>query len=182
MLFNFAWQLGGPYFGVYQVEVLGATARIIGWLSMTGSFMRMVGQQIWGRAVDRRGARWAFTVCLLFIPLLPFIWLPLTRPWQLVFVTVPSGFLWAGREIANFNLLLDLSDEEEKTQAIASYNTLLAVANIAGPLVGGQVVRWLGYHWTFALSGFGRFVAAMFFVALLKPFNFDSLRQRWVTE
>lgn len=182
MLFNFAWQFGGPYFGVYQVEVLGATARIIGLLSMAGSLMRMLGQQVWGRAVDHRGARWAFSLCLLFIPVLPFIWLPLTRPWQLVFVTMPSGFLWAGREVANFNLLLELSDEEEKTQAIASYNTLLALANIVGPLVGGQVVRWLGYHWAFALSGFGRLVAALLFVALLKPFTFKRLRQRWAVE
>ena len=185
MLFNFAWQFGGPYFGVYQVEVLGSTSRIIGWLSMVSSLMRMFGQQIWGRAMDRRGTQWVFTLVMLFIPLVPLIWIPLTAPWQVIFVYIPSGFLWAGQEVANFNLILELADggggdtdpglAHEQTQAIASYNTLVAVANILGPLAGGFVVQWLGYHWTFALSGLGRMVAALLFLALLKPFDVRRL-------
>ncbi len=177
MVFNFAWQMGGPYFGVYEVEVLGATASIIGWLAMASAFMRMIGQQVWGRATDRRGSQWAFSACMLFIPFIPFIWLPLTAAWQLIFVVVPSGFLWAGREIASFNLLLELADKERQTEAIASYNTLLAMANIAGPLVGGQLVQALGYRWTFALSGGGRVIAAVMFLMLLKPFNLSRLTQ-----
>ncbi len=171
MLFNFSWQFSAPYFGVYQVEVLGATARIIGWMAMIQAFMRVVGQYIWGRLVDRRGAAWTFTLCMLFIPLLPFLWLPLTSPWQLVFVLAPSGFLWAGQEVAIFNLIFDLAGEERQTEAIASYNTLQAMANIAGPLLGGQVVQLLGYRWDFVLSGIGRFAAAILFLAVLKPFD-----------
>lgn len=171
MGFNFFWQLGGPYFGVYQVEVLGATAGVVGWLSMVSAAMRIVGQQAWGRAVDRQGARWALTLCHLLVPILPFIWLPLRAPWQLVFVVVPSSFLWAGREIANFNLLLELAGGERQTDVIAGYNTLIAVANILGPLVGGQVIRLWGYPTDFVLSGLGRFVAALLFVGLLRPFH-----------
>ena len=190
ILFNFAWQFGGPYFGVYQVEVLGSTSRIIGWLSMVSSLMRMFGQQIWGRAMDRRGTQWVFTFVMLFIPLVPLIWIPLTAPWQVIFVYIPSGFLWAGQEVANFNLILELADSgssdgdadsgaaHEQTQAIASYNTLVAVANILGPLAGGFVVQWLGYHWTFALSGFGRMVAALLFLLLLKPFDLGRILRR----
>lgn len=171
MLFNFTWQLGGPYFGVYQVEVLGATPAIVGLLSMASSLFRIAGQQIWGRLVDRKGARWTFSVCLLLVPLLPFIWLPLTSPWQLLFVMLPSGFLWAGHEIANFNLLIELPDKPAQAQAIASYHTLIGLANILGPLVGGQVVATLGYKWDFVLSGTGRLVAAMLFVMMLRPFK-----------
>jgi MFS family permease len=181
MIFHFAWHMSTPYFGVYEVEILGATARIIGWLSMASSFMRMVGQQVWGRATDRRGSAWAFSLCLLFIPILPFIWLPLTAPWQLIFVVVPSGFLWAGYEIANFNLLLELADKERQTEAIASYHTLLAMANILGPLVGGQLVQTFGYRWTFAVSGAGRMVAALLFVMLLRPFDWPRFIQRFRT-
>ena len=174
MFFSFFWQLGGPYFGVYQVKVLGATPAIVGVLSMASSIFRMAGQQIWGRLVDRRGPHWAFVVCLLFIPLLPFIWLPLTNPWQLLFVVLPSGFLWAGREIANFNLLLELPTKDEQAQAIASYNTLIGLANILGPLIGGQVVEAFGYKWDFVISGFGRLVAAVLFLVILHPFKRKS--------
>jgi MFS family permease len=174
MVFNFAWQMGGPYFGVYQVKVLQATPQIVGFISMASAFSRMIGQQVWGRVIDRHGSRWALTLCLLIIPVLPFIWFPMTNAWHVLFVAIPSGFLWAGRELANFNLQLELSAPERRTQAIASYSTLLGLANILGPLVGGQIVEALGYKWDFGLSGVGRLVGALLILSLLKPFGKKS--------
>lgn len=171
IVWNFAWQFGGPYFSVYQVEVLRSTPRIIGLLSTAAALMRVVGQPFWGRVIDRHGARWTRAICTLIIPILPFFWIPMTKPWHALFVTVPSGFMWAGYELANFNLLLELPDKRYQTQAIASYTTLIGLANIAGPLVGGQVVETLGFHWTFALSGIGRMVGAILFIIALKPFG-----------
>jgi len=174
MVFNFAWQMGGPYFGVYQVKVLGATPKIVGILSMAGSLTRLLSQPFWGRVIDRRGSRWVLTVCRLLVPVLPFIWFPMTHAWHVLFVTVPSSFLWAGHELANFNLQLELSASENRTQAIASYSTLIGLANILGPLVGGQVIEALSYKWDFALSGIGRLVGAILILLLLKPFARQS--------
>lgn len=171
IVWNFAWQFGGPYFSVYQVEVLKSTPRIIGLLSTASALVRVVGQPFWGRVIDRHGSRWTRAICTLIIPILPFFWIPMTKPWHALFVTVPSGFMWAGYELANFNLLLELPDERHQTQAIASYTTLIGLANIAGPLVGGQVVETLGFHWTFALSGIGRMVGALLFILAIRPFG-----------
>ena len=183
MFFHFVWQFAGPYFGVYQVQALGATSQVIGWLAIVSSLARILGQAVWGRAVDQRGSQWVFTLCLLIIPIIPFIWLPLTAAWQVIFVNIPSGFLWAGQEAGNFNLILELAGkegrgEDQKTQAIASYHTLMAVANVLGPLAGGLVIQALGYRWTFALSGFGRLIAAVMFLLLLKPFDLRRLGRR----
>lgn len=176
MFFHFVWQFAGPYFTVFQVEELGATSRVIGALSVVTSLTRILGQAVWGRTVDQRGSKWVFTLCMLCIPIVPFIYLPLTAAWQVLFVNIPSGFFWAGQETGNFNLLLELAGkdgrtEEQKTQAIAAYHTLIAVANILGPIAGGLVIQALGYRWTFAMSGFGRLAAAILFLLLLKPFN-----------
>lgn len=170
IVWNFAWQFGGPYFSVYQVNVLQTTPRIMGLLATASAIARVVGQPFWGRVVDRHGSRWTRTVCMLIIPVLPFLWLPMTRPWHAVFVTIPSAFLWAGYELANFNLLLELPEEKHQTQAIAAYTTIIGLANIAGPLVGGQVLESLGYAWNFSISGFGRLVGAFLFIWALKPF------------
>jgi MFS family permease len=183
MFFHFVWQFAGPYFGVYQVQALGATSQVIGWLAIVSSLARILGQAVWGRAVDQRGSQWVFTLCLLLIPIIPFIWLPLTAAWQVIFVNIPSGFLWAGQEAGNFNLILELAGkdgrgEDQKTQAIASYHTLMAVANVLGPLAGGLVIQSLGYRWTFALSGFGRMAAAVMFLLLLRPFDLRRLGRR----
>ncbi|MBN1877837.1 MAG: MFS transporter [Anaerolineae bacterium] len=171
MVFNFAWQIGGPYFGVYQVQVLGATPKIVGILSMASALTRMIGQQVWGRVIDKQGSRWTLIVCLLIIPVLPFFWFPMTNAWHVLFVTIPSGFLWAGHELANFNLQLELSTSKSRTQAIASYTTLIGLANILGPLVGGQIIEMLSYKWDFAISGIGRLIGALLLLMLLKPFK-----------
>lgn len=170
ILWNLSVQLAGPYFGVFQIENLNSTPAIIGALGTISALTDVIGRQVFGRLIDRRGTRWAFALCVLLIPFLPFMWIPFTRPWHVLFVTIPSGFLWAGFDLANFNLQLELSAAEHRTQAIAGYTSLISVANIIGPLLGAQVIESLGYDWNFALSGVGRFVAAALFVLLLRPF------------
>ena len=171
IVWNFAWQFGGPYFSVYQVNVLQTTPRVMGLLATASALARVAGQFFWGRVVDRHGSSWTRAVCTLIIPVLPFLWLPMTQSWHAIFVNIPSAFLWAGYELSNFNLLLELPEAKKQTQAIAAYTTIVGLANIAGPLVGGQVLDSLGYGWNFSLSGFGRLIGAILFIVALKPFG-----------
>lgn len=171
VIWNFAMQLGAPFFTMYQVKVLGSTPRTVGLLSMVATLTGLIGQQVWGRLLDRRSARWVIAVCGLLIPILPCLWLFFTQPWHVVFVSVPSGFLWAGFNLAAFNLLLELPAAEQRTQATASYTTLVGVANILGPMVGGYVIETLGYRWDFVLSGVGRLLGGILFLFLFKPFS-----------
>jgi len=175
---NFALQLGGPFFSVYQVVELGSTPRVVGLLSMVSGISRLVGHRFWGHVVDRRGSRWVLTLCALSIPLLPWIWALTTRPWHILFASLPGGFLWAGFELGSFNLLLELPSQEQRTQATAGYTTLVGLANIAGPLVGGRIIDSLGYRWDFFFSGCGRLAGALLFLWLLKPFAFKWGKRR----
>lgn len=170
MWWNFALQLGGPFFNVFQVKELNTTVSMMGWLGMALDIMTIAGQWFWGRIADWRGSRWALAVCTLIIPALPFIWFFLSKPWHAIFVRIPSGFLWAGFNLASFNLQLELSDPEERTQSAATYTTLVGLANILGPLVGGQIIDRWGYYLDFALSGVGRLIGAGLFLLLLRPF------------
>lgn len=171
ILYDLAVQIGGPYFSVYQVEVLNSPASTIGLLTTLTAFTRMIGLRVWGRLLDRRGARWVTTLAALLIPVLPFIWWFASEPWHIAFVSVPSGFLWAGFEIGAFALLLELLEGEDSTQAAAGYTTLVAAASIAGPLIGAWVIDRVGYLWDFSLSGVLRLIGGMLFLLLLKPFG-----------
>ncbi len=182
MFFHFVWQFAGPYFGVYQVEELGATPRVIGWLAIVSSVARMAGQAVWGRTWTSGGPNGS-SHSAASDPRHPLHLVAPDSGVARIFVNIPSGFLWAGQETGNFNLILELAgkdgrSEEQKTQAIASYHTLVAIANILGPLAGGFVIEAIGYKWAFALSGFGRLVAAILFLMLLKPFDLQRLTRR----
>ena len=141
----------------------------VGLMATAGALVRMLGQPFWGRINDRRGALWTLAVCSLIIPFLPFGWIPMTKPWHALFVTLPSSFLWAGYRTANFNLQLELPSQAHRTQAVATYTTLIGIANAIGPLIGGPIVETYGFHLDFIISGIGRMVGALLFVWALKP-------------
>jgi predicted MFS family arabinose efflux permease len=133
-----------------------------------------VGQRFWGEVEDRKGARWVLGISSLLIPALPFVWVFATRPWHIVFVSLPGGFLWAGFRMGALNLLLELPEAKHRTQAAAAHTTVIRVANMIAPLVGDMVIQRLGYRWDFAISGLGRLVAAFLFILVLRPFAEDA--------
>ncbi len=171
LLWDLALMIGGPYFSVYQVEVLGTPANVVGLLATAAALARMVGLRVWGRWMDRKSAAWTTTLAALTVPILPFMWIFATKPWHIIFPSIGTGLLWSGFEIGSFALLLELIEGEESTQAAAGYATLLSAAGVVGPLVGGWIVSRSGYHWNFALSGLLRLVAGLLFLWLLKPFG-----------
>ncbi len=171
MFWTFGVQVAGTYFTVYQKDVLQSTTRLIGLLTTVTSLTSLIGQRVWGRLIDQHGSRWVMTLCGLIIPNMPFAWIFVTEPWHVIFISLQSGFLWAGFNVASFNLLLELPDQKLRTQASASYATLTNIASIVAPLVGGLVIDTLGYHWTFGLSGTLRLLSAIAFLLLLKPFG-----------
>ena len=171
MIWNMGVQVGGPYFTVYQVKELHTTPVMMGLLETSTAITAVLGQWFWGRVIDRRGSRWVLTVCALTIPVLPFLWFGMRQAWHALFMRVPSGFLWAGFELADFNLLLELPGQEKRTQATAFYTTLVGISGIVGPLVGSLIVDRLGYFWDFGVSGAARLVAAVLFLLLLRPFR-----------
>jgi MFS family permease len=168
---NFSRQLGGPYFRVYQKEVLLSPTAVIGILVTVSSISRLIGQRFWGELVDRKGPRWVLSLCALAIPALPFIWIFATKPWHIVFVSLPSGFLWAGFQMGGINLLLDLPDESHRTSSAALNTTVLRLANMVAPFVGDWIIRQWSYELDFAISGIGRLIAALLFVFVLRPFK-----------
>ncbi len=171
ILFNVGLMVGGPYFTTFQVEVLKSPASMIGLLVTARSLTRMLGLRLWGRLLDKRGARWVITVTSLCIPVLPWIYTLASRPWHIAFVEIPSGFLFGGYDLAAFTLMLELLDGEDNTEAAAGYMTISSAFSILGPLVGGWLITHLGYYGDFLVSGTIRLMAAVLYLAAFRPFR-----------
>lgn len=171
ILFDLGLMVGGPYFTTFQVEVLGSPASTIGLLVTLRSFTRMVGLRFWGRLLDQRGARWVITAACLFIPALPMVYTVASKPWHIAFVDLPSGFLFAGYDLAAFALMLELLEGEDNTQAAAGYMTLSSAVSIVGPLLGGWLISRFGYSGDFIVSGAIRALAAALYLITFRPFG-----------
>ena len=78
--------------------------------------------------------------------------------------------MWAGFNLANFNLLLQVTPNTGRARAVALYQTGVFASAFLGPLVGGYLADNFSFHLIFILSGVGRFLAlAFFFLFALLP-------------
>jgi MFS family permease len=161
VLWTFSVQLAAPFFSVYLVEVLGATAGIVGTLAAIQNLTGLPGQVLYGRWLDRRGIKWTFRLSGLLIPLLPWMWLLATGPWGILPVRIGTGFLYAGYNLANFNMLLLVTPRVHRTRQIALYRTIVQSAAAVAPLLGGLVVDRFGFAPVFVISGFGRLISML---------------------
>ncbi len=167
LIWNLSLQIAAPYFNVFLVKDLGATAGIIGVTSAINSVSALIGQRWWGRRYARLGDLGIFRISGLIIPVLPLIWAVITEPWQVGVINSIGGFVWAGYTLAQFNLLLTVTPDRGRERYVALYQTAVFFAAFLGPLIGASLVNQVGYRLMFVLSAIGRLVATALFIQLM---------------
>jgi MFS family permease len=167
LVWNFSLQLAAPFFNVYLVNGLGASATAVGVLSGVYSLTALFGQRYFAGAIDRRGPYWVQGLTGLFIPLAPLAWMIVREPWQVGIINAIVGFAWAGYNLANFNLLLEVTPGDQRARAVALYQLAVFGSAVAGPLLGGFLADYFSYQLVFFLSGIGRFAGAILFFLLV---------------
>jgi MFS family permease len=167
LIWSLSLQTAGPFFNIYIVEGLKGSTADVGWLSGISTLASLAGLRFFGRHTDRRGARWTMRTAGWLIPLLPWAWLLVQAPWQIAFINVAAGFLWAGYDLGNFAMLLAITPESQRARLVATYQTVIFSTAFAGPLIGGFLVQNFGFKLVFFLSGLGRLVAISLFTWLV---------------
>jgi len=87
----------------------------------------------------------------------------ITADWQVSFINTFGGFLWAGYNLANFNLLLTLTPDEQRPRAVALYQTAVFSSAVIGPILGGTLADSVSYQFIFGLSAAGRLLGMVLF-------------------
>jgi MFS family permease len=175
--YQIAWNasvgLAGGYFAFHLLSNLRVGYTVVALHAGAAALARMVTAPLWGRAVDRFGARPVLAACSFGAASLPLLWLASApdRLWPIAIDAVVGGVAWSGHNLASFAAPLAVAPRRERPFYLATFSTAsglsyaLAVA-AAGPLAGspppGSVPHGLGL--VFALSAAGRLAAA--FLAL----------------
>lgn len=169
LLSGFVWNLGtqiaGPFFTVCMVQSLHATAGEVGMASGISALCALAGQYVFGRMVDRKGSVAVQLVTSLLIPLLPLPWIWATEPWHAWLMMGLGGFFWAGYNLANFNLVLQLTPQRSRARAVAVYQSVVYLSAVIGPAIGGAIVDASGFTPIFVITAAGRLAGALVFLA-----------------
>jgi len=169
MIWNFSLNIAGPFFNVYLVKSLSATAFMVGFLSIVSSVAGLPAQRLFGQLNDRWGPRKVMLVTGSIIPVVPFAWYFTAAVWHAIPINIVAGFLWAGYNLASFNLLLAIAPEEQRARYSAMFQIAVTVSSALGASAGGLISNRWGIPLVFVCSAIGRAVGAVVFARFVKP-------------
>jgi len=170
LVFNLSVQSAGPFFSLFLTAELGVTTVGVGLLMALADLTSLLSQRPFGILVDRSGSLRVQLATGLLLPLLPTILALATSVWHVVFSQTVSGLLWAGYNLANFNLLLGLTRKEERASAAALFQMMVVGSAVIGPLIGGCLANKVGFRGLYAfIAGLRWFSMFLFFVLVVRP-------------
>jgi MFS family permease len=195
---KFLWFAGFVALLVFAVTFMGqfVTLYMIDKLKMLVAPMaaQLLLLPVWGKMADRMGKKPVLALASLGLVPVGFGWCLMSgdRIWLGYILSAAGAALWAGVEVANLNLVLEMAgsndDDEQAEQRsgssyVAANSVIINIAGCMGGLASGIIAqslrdwRWevhafgLGtitfYEVLFAISGFLRLVAAVVFLPMI---------------
>ena len=142
--------------------------------------VRIVAAPLWGRAVDRLGARPVLVLCSFGVAAVPAIWMLTTpdRLWPIALEALVSGVLWGGHGIASVDLSVALAPRAGRPFFLAAFATAgglgFALASILAGLLASSLpaqfqlfgLGWTAIHVLLLISALGRVAAALLAVRI----------------
>ncbi|HET6414412.1 MAG TPA: MFS transporter [Anaeromyxobacter sp.] len=183
LAYQAAWNasvgVGGAFFTFHLLHTLRVGYTVAAIHAAGGAAARILAAPLWGRALDRFGARPVLAACSFAAAVLPLVWLT-TSPgfvWPIAIDALVGGVAWSGHGLASFSLPLSVAPRRDRPYYLAVFamagGAAYAVATWGGGALAGALPRPLstlgairghGLEVLFALSALGRFASA--FLAL----------------
>ena len=166
-VWNFAINIGGPFFSVHMLQDLKFSAATIGLLAVVQGISTLLVQNQLGYFSDKLGARKVQLFGMILIPLLPLAWAIATKAWQIGVINTFAGVVWAAFNLASFNLLLESMPSNQVPIYTAVYQVVVALSLALGALVGSAAIAHWGFAGVMIASAAVRWVATGLFGKLI---------------
>jgi MFS family permease len=143
--------LAGPLYGVHLLKNLSNNSYLLlGAYGAVSAASGIVFQWLWGRAIDRFGAKPVMTLNLFCTGFLPLLWVFATPKFLLpIFMdAVGNGLFWTGATLAWFNLLVCFAEGKQHRDAyFALFTAVSGLGGFVSSLAGGALGQVLtGFH------------------------------------
>ncbi len=140
---NYASQ---PFFGVYQVNELGFSLKLVSVLTMVASVTRIAFSNFWGRYADKTSFAFMMRKCLVILAISnTFIVFAVPSNGVLMFTLyyIAHGIAMGGINSALINLVFDYSSYETRADALAITQAVAGVTGFLTTLVVSPLVSFI---------------------------------------
>jgi len=145
-LWSFSVYVASPFFTLYFLRELRFTYGFVALLGMLAAVADMVGMRVWGRISDRVKNKAVIQVSSWIAIILPVAWIS-ARPESVVIpiiLQIVGGWFWAGINLCTNNLLLKISQQENRASYISAFYIVGGLGSALGPIVAGYVLKSIG--------------------------------------
>ncbi|MEZ0535759.1 MFS transporter [Caldicellulosiruptoraceae bacterium PP1] len=197
VLWNFGLNVAGPYFNMYMIKDLKMSYfNIIFYTQIISNLATIITIPYVGKIVDRIGNRPMLLLSSSLLCFVPILWCFTNAhnyKYLIAIISILAGILWPIMDMGNNNLILKLSDSNQKSMYVASINLFNAVFGNAIPVIlGGFFIEhiapyiiilfekvnlhFVNYHMAFLLSGILRFFSMLYLKNKVNEPGAKSLR------
>lgn len=158
---TFGTHVGSPFFTPYALRELKLDYGTFAALSALTILSKAVTFPLIHRVAESVGLRLVLVLGGVGVSTLPYTWTLAQNNTQLAVIHVFAGLTWAAFEYTSYQLLLQSTNEELRIDFLSFASALTGVAQVAGGLLGGLLLRNLGasYASVFILSSILRILA-----------------------
>lgn len=145
-------ELSYPFFTTHALTELGAPEPMVGWYMGAQAACAAIAGCIFGIATDRIGYRRPWMVAHAFGAAACAVALAAREPRLMLVAFALLGVSVTGTVLCRYNLLIELAPPGRSPRYIAVNYSIVQVAFIAAPLLGGMLVRESGARASFAVG------------------------------
>ncbi len=178
LVFQVAWNAavgcGGSLFYLHLLQNLRAGYTRVALYAAGAAAARMLSAPLWGRAIDRLGARPVLAACSFVAGAMPFTWLLASERtvWPIAIDAMAGGAAWGGHALASFALPLAVAPRSGRPFYLAAFSAAGGLGYALGAALGGAAAGVLperfailgnpafGLQILFVVSGVARLAAA----------------------
>lgn len=143
LAYQVAWNasvgVGGGYFTFYLLHDLGAGFTVVSLHGAAAALARMLSAPLWGRAIDRVGARPVLAACSFGAAALPLLWIAAAPGvlWPIAVDAVLGGVAWGGHGLASFAAPLAIAPRRDRPFYLAAFAMAGGLSYAAAVALGG---------------------------------------------
>ena len=147
LVFNILWQLAFqityPFYGLYTINNLGIDYRLIGIMSTFSFIWRAIVVRYWGRMADRKS--WSFVLRWTLISLICSQLINATTfkvnamPFYIAGAVI-GNIAWAGIGVSTTNVLFDYAPSENRTMLIGANAAISGLFGFGISFFGGYIM------------------------------------------
>jgi MFS family permease len=183
LAWNAAVGISAGFFSFHMLTHLRMGFMLVAAYAIVVAALRIVSAPVWGRLVDRCGARPVLALCSLGIAAGPLIWLFVApdRLWPIVLEAALAGTLWGGHGIALFDLSIGVAPRRGRPFYLAAFAAAGGVGFAVTSVVAGLVATalaapleasgstWREMHVLFLCSALARAATAALALRIEEP-------------